>query len=158
MNDQNRNNLHEIQDDDIQAHIPQVTIKEPKIDTFHGREDEDFKYWFDDFVNITDGTRMTLPRKIALLRRSLKGDARNLFEGLNCRRLRTLKAIFDALSKTLFARDEPEDWKAKLRNTKLQSDDSLALYTARIEHGVKSAYPEIKGKLESLEVDWFIQG
>jgi hypothetical protein len=152
MGDNNQN-----EDDNVQVQRAQA-MKEPKIDPFYGKEDEDFKYWFDDFVNITDGTQMSLPRKIALLRRSLKGDARHLYETLNGKQTRTLKGIFDILSKTLCARDEPEDWKVKLRTMKMQGDDSLALYSARIKHAVKRAYPELKGKLESLEVDWFIHG
>jgi hypothetical protein len=137
-----------------------LNIKDPKIESFHGKEEEDFRYWYDDFVNITDGTTMDVKRKIALFKRSLKSDARNLFEALNCGKMRTLKAIYEAMAKTLCARDEPEDWKAKLRSMRYQPEESLQIYNSRIKHAVKRAYPDVKGKLgvESIEVDWFIQG
>lgn len=137
--------------------VPVAQIKDPKVEPFSGKENEDFKHWYEDFIIITNNTTLTMPRKISLLKRSLKGDARNLFEALNCDRLRTIKSIYDALAETLCDKDKPEDWKVKLRSLKYQPDESLKMYSARIKHAVKRAYPDVNGNLESIEVDWFVQ-
>jgi hypothetical protein len=120
---------------------PPVTIgavmeKEPKIKEFSGTPEENFRHWFDNFISITNSTRLTEERKIALLKRSLTGLARDTFEALEAVYELNLTFIKQELDAVFCADDEPEDWIIKLNDLKYQNNENIVLFAAKIKNAV----------------------
>ena len=129
-----------------------------KIDKFNGETVEEFEFWVEDLELLLQIEKHTEEQKLALFINHLSGKARLTFQGLSNVERSSISMAKERLSE-IYSFRSIYDWCDILNKTKLNHNEELPVYAAKISRLVMKGYPSLTEEaLEDIQIEFFLRG